>query len=334
MPLISSLGFMNALGFGFTGGAKLQCVLFTAPYNIKAVKYVTGSFGTQLSNSFSTGPNVKHVTTNRTGDYVSATEGSVSNNLRVCAWSKTSGFGTVFSSPTTMPTGNAYGSAFSADSSLLAVGTNSSPYLHLYSFTSAGFGTKFANPATLPTGITAAVSFGGNTAVFAPASATNGGGVWAVSGSGFGTKVFGGNYLSGTFNYDNTALLFGSLATPYLGIYRWNGSGTTGSSNPAALTGYVQHLAYAKDNTSVVARPGGTGNLIAFTVSAGVFGTKYADTNYTSGSGDICYDFQGVNMLFSESSSLKGIGFTAAGFGTAFNGPSISFSSESLCMIS
>jgi len=73
-------------------------------------------------------------------------------------WSS-SGFGTKFSNPSTLPTGTGYDVAFSPFGDAVAVGQSNAPSIAAYPWSSSGFGTKFANPGTLPAGSGLGVAF-------------------------------------------------------------------------------------------------------------------------------------------------------------------------------
>jgi hypothetical protein len=75
-------------------------------------------------------------------------------------WSS-SGFGTKFANPATLPPGVGNGVAFTASGDAMAVSHAFSPIITAYPWSSSGFGTKFANPATLPAGAGNGVAFGG-----------------------------------------------------------------------------------------------------------------------------------------------------------------------------
>ena len=74
-------------------------------------------------------------------------------------WSS-AGFGTKFTNPATLPTGQGGGVAFTSTSNAIAVAHDSAPRITAYPWSSAGFGTKFTDPATLPTGDAYGVAFG------------------------------------------------------------------------------------------------------------------------------------------------------------------------------
>lgn len=80
--------------------------------------------------------------------------------LYVYPWSNSTGFGTKYTNPATIPGGTVYGIAFSPSGNAIAVAHNSSPYISVYPWnTSTGFGAKYANPAVLPAGPGRSVAF-------------------------------------------------------------------------------------------------------------------------------------------------------------------------------
>ena len=62
-------------------------------------------------------------------------------------WS--SGFGSKYSNPATLPTGTGFSAAFGTSD--IAVALDTSPYVSAYPW-SSGFGSKYSDPGTLPTG--------------------------------------------------------------------------------------------------------------------------------------------------------------------------------------
>jgi len=74
-------------------------------------------------------------------------------------WSS-SGFGTKYSDPGTLPTNTGRGVAFSPDGSAIAIAHDLTPYVTAYPWSSSGFGTKYSDPVTLPTNTGRGVAFG------------------------------------------------------------------------------------------------------------------------------------------------------------------------------
>ena len=73
-------------------------------------------------------------------------------------WSS-SGFGTKYANPATLPASTGNGLAFSPDGSAIAVAHGVTPFISAYPWSSSGFGTKYANPATLPASSGIGVAF-------------------------------------------------------------------------------------------------------------------------------------------------------------------------------
>jgi Flp pilus assembly protein TadG len=81
--------------------------------------------------------------------------------IQAYPWS--SGFGTKYTAPATLPIGRAVSVAWSNPGTDIAIAsTNASPYVSAYPW-SSGFGTKYSDPASLPT-------TSGGSVVFAPVS--------------------------------------------------------------------------------------------------------------------------------------------------------------------
>ena len=80
----------------------------------------------------------------------------------ITAYPWSSGFGSKYSNPSTLPTGTGLGVAFSPDGNDIAVGHSGSPYITAYPW-SSGFGSKYSNPSTLPAST-------GNDVAFSPAA--------------------------------------------------------------------------------------------------------------------------------------------------------------------
>jgi hypothetical protein len=73
-------------------------------------------------------------------------------------WSA-SGFGTKFTNPGTLPTGNGIGVAFSPAGTEIAIAHATTPFVSAYPWSASGFGTKFSDPGTLPASTGNGVAF-------------------------------------------------------------------------------------------------------------------------------------------------------------------------------
>ena len=82
-------------------------------------------------------------------------------NLFITVYPWSSGFGTKYANPATLPTGTGQTVAFSPNGADIAVAHSTTPFITAYPW-SSGFGTKYSNPATLPTGTSAGVAFSPN----------------------------------------------------------------------------------------------------------------------------------------------------------------------------
>ena len=78
--------------------------------------------------------------------------------ITVYPWSS-SGFGTKFANPLTLPTGDGNGVSFSPSKNAIVVVSTLTPYVTAYPWSSSGFGTKYTNPVTTPTGDSKDVKF-------------------------------------------------------------------------------------------------------------------------------------------------------------------------------
>ena len=67
----------------------------------------------------------------------------------ITAYPWSSGFGTKYADPATLPANDGYGVAFSASGNDIAVAHRGTPFITAYPW-SSGFGTKYADPATIP----------------------------------------------------------------------------------------------------------------------------------------------------------------------------------------
>jgi hypothetical protein len=88
------------------------------------------------------------------GDYIGAialATGAQSPGIAAYRWSDSSGVGTKYSDPSSLPTGTSTFVKFNPTGTALALTTSSSPYVHVYAWDRInGFGTKYSNPSSLP----------------------------------------------------------------------------------------------------------------------------------------------------------------------------------------
>jgi hypothetical protein len=149
-------------------------------------------FGTKYSDpgsAISSGGQPK-VAVSPSGSSVAHTSdsGFGSPYIRVYPWAYSTGFGSAFSNPSTVPPGSCNGLCFSHAGDYVAVLSNSSPYIIVYPWSdSTGFGTKYSDPATLPASGSGGVTFSiDDDAIIM--SGSNAIEAYAWSSSGFGSK--------------------------------------------------------------------------------------------------------------------------------------------------
>jgi hypothetical protein len=170
--------------------------------------------------------------------------------VEMYAWSS-SGFGSRFSNPATLPPGAVQRARWSGDSQYIgvasSVGTN---YITAYATSgSSGWGSKLADPSTKPTGACSDIQ-------------------WSPSGS------------------DVMAV---SDATPFVFAYAWNGASSFGTkySNPATIPSIAaDNGSWSPSGQTVMVASAGTVADFTYPFTSGTgFGTrKTAATNYPTGS--------------------------------------------------
>jgi hypothetical protein len=197
-----------------------------------------------------------------------------------------SGFGTKLNNPTTLPTGNGQGVAFSPDGTNIAVAHDTSPFITAYPWSVSGFGTKYTDPATLPTGTGNGVAFSpsGNDIAVAH-NTTPFISAYPWSGSGFGTKYSNpatlpvGNGEGVAFSPDGTNIAVSHSITPFISAYPWSGSGFgTKYADPATLPASTGNgVAFSLDGANIAVAHTTTPFITAYPWSGSGFGAKYAN---------------------------------------------------------
>lgn len=157
-----------------------------------------------------------------------------------------SGTGTRYSSPATLPPDQQNDVKFSPDETVVASCGGSNPQVNAYVWSnSTGFGTKYSDPATLPTNTATSVFWGGNGSILAVSHATSPYVTVYAWSNGFGTKYANPATLpSGTgsdvFMTPNSSDIFVNTAgnSPWVHAYVWSsGFGTKYSDPSDNLTG-------------------------------------------------------------------------------------------------
>jgi hypothetical protein len=217
-------------------------------------------------------------------------------------WSS-SGFGTKYANPATLPLGtNALSVTFSPDNATIGVGTTQ-PDLAFYPW-APGFGTRYANPATMPPDQVTTVRFSPNGGQIAVSHRGPTGGpyisVYPWSSSGFGTRYANPTYVTGTargftadFSPNSSQIALGGLnstaGTHTLQAWPWApGFGTRYADPAVAPDGAVNGVRFHPSGLAVAVANGGiTRRTDAWAWSSSGFGTKYANApTQPAGSGN------------------------------------------------
>lgn len=197
-------------------------------------------FGTRYSDPsiLPTGP-ARYVKFNNAGNVIGVANETTTPFISFYAWS--SGFGTRFSNPVSLPEAIQYdaGIGFSPSDNAVVVATGNftSPYVAAYPWSnSTGFGTRYSAPATLPGYITSDVSFSPNGNYLAITSGQSGLSIYNWS-SGFGTKIANAatHYNDANevgFNSNGSTVGVAILRTPFIAVYPWTTGFGTKFANP------------------------------------------------------------------------------------------------------
>jgi hypothetical protein len=218
-------------------------------------------------------------------EYYLAVGHSNSPYVTVYPWSS-SGFGTKFANPATLPAGTGLGVAFSPAGTEIAISHVNTPYITAYSWSVSGFGTKFANPATLPAGAVYSVAFSpSGTEIAIGHQTTPYVTAYPWSSSGFGTKFSdpatlpAGLPIGIAFSPAGTEIAVAHFNTPFITAYHWSSSGFgTKFTDPATLPPDIgRGISFSPAGTEVVMAHDTTPFVTAYSWSAAGFGTKFAD---------------------------------------------------------
>ena len=251
----ATLPSANGYGVTFTSSGNAIAVAHAGGAAISAYPWSSSGFGTKFADPATTPTGTGYgVAFNSAGTAIAVAH-ATSPRISAYPWSG-AGFGVKYANPATLPTGDCFGVAFNPSGNAIAVAHSTSPFVSAYPF-SAGFGVKYANPATLPAGAGLSVAFnplGTNIAVGSTTAPILN--VYLFS-SGFSTRftdptIQGGANGNGVaFSSTGDAIAVAHTQTPFISAYQWN-------------AGYGFGLKFANPTTL----PTGTGNAVAFTVSA------------------------------------------------------------------
>lgn len=254
------------------------------------------------------------------------------------------GFGSRYSNPSTLPTGQIGSVVFSPDNSVIFAGSSSSPYINAYAWNSTtGFGSKYSNPATLPTGNARDIDIttAGDALAVASASVTNP--TFRVypwdNATGFGSAYSipfnNRNKYSIAFSHNDDAIVaigvFNTDANDFVS-YQWSSLTGIGSSftDPATVpknfSVYGTKICFTSDDSVVFFAVDVSPSVLAYPFSSVTgYGAKYADpspTSTTANQIDITPDDACVAVGLPASPYVRVWPWSPSGFGSAYSNPS------------
>jgi len=261
---------------------------------------LTSIIGTQFSKPAITAPTDLDVKFSPASTEI---VGSGSSSPFLHAWAWSSGWGTKFSNPSSVPTQYAKNIAFSPNGNFLAVNNTTLRYPAAYGWSSSGFGTRYTTGSTqLPTSTTQySIDFSPTSdAVAVGFSRSPYFYVFRFSGSGYGTRYTSAATLPGSLTTDfiwclkfapnNAYIALGGSASPYVYIYGWSYAGGIGTkvSNPSDIPSvYPSSVGWSADSDAVSFGP-----YFTYPFTAGAFGTRYATPGTPGSGGDVAFGLQ------------------------------------------
>ncbi len=268
-----------------------------------------------------------------------------SPNISVYNWSS-SGFGSKFSNPATLPPIDITTISFNPNGTAIAMGTRFGQTYAAYPWSSSGFGAKYTNPNADPAGYTIAFHPSGN------AIATNAAGfstdsyrgirAYAWSSSGFGSQYTNPSVLQTLstgmdFHPSGNAVVVATATNdPISSLYAYSfststGFGTLASNTTAGISGVV--------GGPVKFRPGG--NAVGYVLGASPytpvyawsstgFGSKFSDPstplpgNFGFGMTDLAWSPDGNAIAFTSQYDPWLLAYAwSNGFSTKYSDPGI-----------
>ena len=262
-----------------------------------------------------------------------------SPRVSVYPWNVSTGFGTKFPNPATLPAASSCWSvAFTSAGNAIAVGGGPfGGFITAYPWSGAGFGTKYTDPATLPAGQGKGVAFNpaGTSIAVAHDTAPNVTAYPFNAVTGFGTKyanpatAVAGNAYSVAFSPAGDAIAIGHDASPFINAYPWNAGTGFGTkyANPASLpAGTGNGVAFNPAGTSIAVAHLTSPRITAYPWSGSGFGTKYtnpATLPIDQGYG-VAFNAAGTSIAVAHASSpfITAYPWNAGtGFGTKYTNP-------------
>ena len=339
MPLISSLGVMNAINFGLASSLSVKtydvfAAINSTPY-INAYKFSSNTgFGTKYANPASLPPNQSYDIAISNDNSLVGIVGLGSPYVQVYNWA--SGFGTKYADPSPAIPIYGFGVAFNKSKTAISIGSNE---LCTYSW-SNGFGTKYTSPATLPGGYVRSVDFSSDDTTIVLGHQSSPyilAYPWSDAG-GYGTKYADPSSLvadsiqSVKFNPSKTYIAAASsAATNNILVYSWASGFGTKTTIAASFTG--ANRTYFSKSGSIVAFAGtgsviGVNPVVTCSFSSSGVGSSYEPSATLSKNGvsvGICPDDKAILWGVNAGVYLYAYRYTPnVGYGSLYSNPSTS----------
>jgi hypothetical protein len=255
--------------------------------------------------------------------------------IYAASFSKSTGVGTQFANPASLPTNQTFAVEFNSDASRLAFANVQSPYnITNYAFSASGFGTKSAD-ATLSAGDSGyTASFGVQASTMNTAKTLS---AWVMDNArvavvpfttaGFSSGLrygIGSGSMNGVAINTADSAIFGSGSSPSLEAKAWSNTVPyvgTAFSAPAGNTGAGNQGVAINSTDNVVAIATNSGKNVyayAWSNSSG-WGTKYTDTttNQSSFGRSVTFSPSGNTLWAHTDAAAYQFAFTVgSGFGT------------------
>jgi len=298
----------------------------------------TTGFNSKYADSASLPPSyVRDASWSRGKGYLSIAYGGGAL-FRTYAFNNSTGFGTAYSNPLTLPAGSdGNGVDLQIDDSLIFIAHSGSPYVSAYQFGYAGYGTKISDPATILSSAATGVKYFNET-LFLNSSTTPflHAYQFSISNQSFGTKYANPTTTPTYGGYGNPEVHPSGDAVTTQGIsgcyaYAWSRSSGFGtkyaqpSGDPyaysVAFSSTGNTVAFVNQNSPFI-------NAYQFTIAGG-FGSKFsnpatlptAPPYYNTIA--FSYNAQALAMLATDSPYVHAYSFSeTTGFGTKYNNPS------------
>ena len=253
-------------------------------------------------------------------------------------WNSSSGFGTKYTNPATIPTGGGNDVAFTPSGDAIAVAHDTSPYVTAYPWSSIGFGAKYANPATLPAGGGNGVAFSGAGDAIAVSNFSPSPYVTAYpwnSSTGFGVKYTdpatlpAGFGMGVRFSPAGNAIAVVHFTSPYVTAYPWNSSTGFGTkyADPATTpAGICNGVAFSPSGDAIAVAHSNSPSVTAYPWNSSTgFGVKYTDpATLPVGNGyGVAFSPAGNVIAVANSSSpyITAYPWSSSGFGAKYTDP-------------